>query len=144
MSVAESPPAVPKRDIRWFRLSADRCVLLMLVMEGSLLPADWLGWFPKGYALLAALGSVAAVTLLMLLWFAVALLFRRRFQFGIRTLLLFTLVCSILCSWLTVKMGQARKQKAAVAAILAAYGNLRYDYQVGYDYQVDASGRAID
>ena len=117
-----------KPGIRWFHLSPDRFVLLLLVVEACLLPAEWFDWLPKGYALLTALASILAVTLLMFLWFAIALLFRRRFQFGIRTLLVFTLVCSIACSWLTVRMKQARKQKEAVAAIWKQAERVRYDY----------------
>ena len=49
--------------------------------------------------MLVALASVAATLLLMLLWFVVSLVFRRRFQFGIRSLLLLTVVIAIPCSW---------------------------------------------
>ena len=127
MSVAESQSALPKPGIRWFHLSPDRLVICLLPIEGGLLLSEWLNWLPKGCAVLTALASIGGVALLMLLWLALALLFRRRFQFGIRTLLVFTLVCGIECSWLTVRMGQARKQKAAVAAILKQSGQVRYD-----------------
>jgi hypothetical protein len=125
MSVTDSAASQP--SLRWFHLTPDRCVVPLLVVEGCLLLAEWLDWFPKGYAVLSGLASVVAATLLMFLWCAVALLFRRRFQFGIRSLLVFTLVCSLVCSWLAVKMKQARTQKEAVAAILKQSGRVRYD-----------------
>jgi hypothetical protein len=42
---------------------------------------------------------------------------RRWFQYSLRSLMLFTLLCALLCSWFAVKMEKARKQRQAVAVI---------------------------
>ena len=62
------------------------------------------------------------------LWFLAALLFRLRFQFSIRSLLLLTVVVAIPCSWLAVEREQARKQREAVEAIEKLGGWVAYDY----------------
>jgi hypothetical protein len=41
----------------------------------------------------------------------------RWFQFSLRTLLVFVTLCAIPCSWLAVKMQQAKRQREAVVAI---------------------------
>jgi hypothetical protein len=41
----------------------------------------------------------------------------RWFQYSLRTLLVFVTLCAIPCSWLAVKMQQAKRQREAVAAI---------------------------
>jgi uncharacterized protein (TIGR03067 family) len=72
--------------------------------------------------------------LLMLIWLVAAMLFRRRFQFGIRSLLLLVVVVVIPCSWLAVETWQAKRQRAAVEAIGKVGGSVYYQYQaVGPD-----------
>ena len=61
----------------------------------------------------------------------------RWYQFSLRSLLLFVLVCSLVCGWLGVRMQRAREQKQAVEAIHKLGG------WVEYDYQRDASGSWI-
>ena len=39
---------------------------------------------------------------------------RRWFQYSLRSLMIFVLFWSLACSWLAVKMQQARRQRAAV------------------------------
>ena len=63
---------------------------------------------------------------------------RRRYQFSLRTLLVFVLLVSVGLSWLGVKMNQARKQREAVEAIVKAGG------VVDYDYEMDEYGRATE
>ena len=41
----------------------------------------------------------------------------RWFQYSLRTLLVFVTLCAIACSWLAVKMQQAKRQREAAAAI---------------------------
>ena len=98
---------------RWLRLTPDRVVPGLLALEGILLLAERFGWFTfdrhKGYVPLLAIAAVAATMALMLLWFLVVLVFRRRFQFSLRLLLLLVLVVAIPCSWLLVEMKAARK-----------------------------------
>jgi hypothetical protein len=61
----------------------------LLVAECLLWLSDRLGWpaWHEGYAVLAGVASVSAVLLTPVAWFNIALVFRQRFQFGIRTLL---------------------------------------------------------
>ena len=113
---------------RWFHVTPDRVVVLLLAVEGLLLLAEPLHCFSKGWPAMTAIAAVAAALLLMFFWFLLALLFRCRFQFGIRALLVLTLVVAILCSWLATEMKQARKQQAAAQAVMDAGGNVEYDY----------------
>jgi hypothetical protein len=53
----------------------------------------------------------------------------RWFQFSLRTLMVFVTLCAVACSWLAVKMEQARKQREAVEAIRKEGGDAIYDYQ---------------
>jgi hypothetical protein len=43
---------------------------------------------------------------------------RRRFQYSLRTLLVFVTLCALACSWLAVKMRRAERQRAAATAVL--------------------------
>ncbi|MGO9109407.1 MAG: hypothetical protein ACLP9L_09250, partial [Thermoguttaceae bacterium] len=125
--------------VRWSHLTPGRLVIAVLAAEVLLWLSDrfgWLGWH-KGYAVLTAVASVGAVIVVMLLWFAVALVFRRRFQFSIRSLLVLAVVVALPCSWLAVEIKKAREQNAAVGRIkqLAEF--------VVYDCQLDASGKLL-
>jgi Leucine-rich repeat (LRR) protein len=51
----------------------------------------------------------------------------RRFQFRLRTLLVFTAICAIPCAWLGSKIERKRKEREAVAAIRALGGVVVYD-----------------
>jgi hypothetical protein len=62
---------------------------------------------------------------------------RRWLQYSLRTLLVVTTLCAIACSWLGVKLQQARPQREAVAA-LEKLGAL-----VFYDWQYDAQGISL-
>ena len=62
---------------------------------------------------------------------------RRRFQFSLRTLLIFTAIVAIPCAWLGRKVEQKRKEREAVAAITKLGGFVRYDFEF------DKSGRAL-
>ena len=71
--------------------------------------------------MLIAVAAVGVVLLGMFLWFGVAVVFRRRFQFSIRSLLILVIVVAVPCSWLAVEMKKARKQHESVEAILSAH-----------------------
>ena len=112
----------PRPRLRWLRLTPDHVVPGLLALEGLLLLAERFGWFTfdrhKGYAPLVTIAAVGAALLLTLLWFLVAILFRRRFQFSLLSLMLLVVVVAIPCSWLSVEMKAARQQcSAAVEAI---------------------------
>jgi hypothetical protein len=117
---------------RWYHLTPDRLVLLLLVIEGLLCLSERLGWpaWHKGYAVLTAVASVGVAFLVTLLWFAASLLFRWRFQFSIRSLLVLVLVVAIPCSWMAVETKNARQQGEAVEEIKKLGGQVVYDYQV--------------
>ena len=61
--------------------------------------------------MLIAVAVVGVAMLVMKLWFVVALVFRRRFQFSIRSLLVLTVAVAIPCSWLAVEMKHANQQR---------------------------------
>ena len=125
---------------RWFHPTPGRFVLVLLAVEVLLWLSDrfgWLGWH-KGYAVLDVHGELGVAMMVMLVWFGVALILRRRFQFSIRSLLLLTVTVAIPFSWLAAKMQIAKRQKAAAAEIVKL-GQV----WVRYDYECDDFGREI-
>ena len=57
----------------------------------------------------------------------------RWFQFSLRSLLIFVTLCAIPCSWLAVKLQQAKRQREAVAEIVKANGAVYYDWECDKD-----------
>ena len=80
------------------------------------------------------IAAVGAVFVLMLLWFLVALAFRRRFQFSLRSLLLLVVVVAIPCSWLATEMKAARRQRDSAKAVDEFGGQVTYDYELDPPY----------
>lgn len=111
---------------RWFHPTPDRLILVLLAVEGLLFMADWFRWLPKGWPVLIGIAAVGAVMLLMVLWFLLGLLFRWRFQFSVRSLLVLVVAVAVPCSWLAVEMKKAGEQKATVEAIEKVKGNVWY------------------
>ena len=109
---ADMPATIP--DTRCFHLTPGHCLLALLAVEGLLFLSQWFRWLPKGWPLLIAVAAVAAMIVAMFVWFGVALVFRRRFQFSIRTLLVLTVVVALPSSWFSVDMKKAREQKAVL------------------------------
>src|SRR4051812_39091225 len=72
----------------------------------------------------------------------------RCFQYSLRTLLLFVTLCAIPCSWLAMKIENARRQQKAIMAItrnavVATWRSYRFPgfgWQVRYDWQSDVNG----
>ena len=124
--------------LRWYHLTPDRLVLLLLVVECVLWLSNWLGWpsWHKGYAVLTSAAVLGAFVLLMLIWFIIALVFRRQFQFSIRSLLVLVIAVALPFSWLGVEMKKAREQKEAVAAISKAGGDVCYNIYCGSSSQI--------
>ena len=62
----------------------------LLVVGGAAVLSERFQWptWNKGYAVLSAVAAVGVALVGMLLWFVVALVFRLRFQFSIRSLLI--------------------------------------------------------
>ncbi len=116
---------------RWFHVTPDRVILGLLIVEGLLWLSNRLGWpaWQKGYAVLVTVALVGVVLLAMLLWFAVAFVFRLRFQFSVRSLMVLVLVVAVPCSWLAAEMNRAKVQQAAVEGIRNAGGGVTYDWE---------------
>jgi hypothetical protein len=126
MNAFSDPPT------RWYSLTPERSVIALLAAECLLWLSERFHWFGfsqyKGLTVAAAVGLVCLALLLMLLAFAVSWCFRRRFQFSIRSLLLLTLAVAMLCSWLAVRVKQAREQDAAVLALALAGARVEEDW----------------
>ena len=92
-----------------FRLTPNRFVIGLLFIECLLGLLEQFQWFPfdhgKGWTVLIAVAVDGIIIFLMLLWFAASVLFRWRFQFGIRSLLILTITVAIPCSWFAVEVG---------------------------------------
>lgn len=127
----------PKPTRRWLCPTPGWLVLALLVVECLLWLSERFQWLPfnhhKGWTVLIAVAVVGVVFLAMLLWFIVALVFRWRFQFSLRSLLVLVVVVAIPCSWMAVEMKAAKRQKEAVEAILKMKGDTRYDWEVDVD-----------
>ena len=105
----------PEPIRRCFRLTPGRLVAGSFVLETFLFLSDRFGWFGfgghKGWAVLIALVGVGAAMLLLGSWTALAVVFRWRLQFTIRSLLALTVVASLAFSWLATEMKGAKEQK---------------------------------
>jgi hypothetical protein len=53
----------------------------------------------------------------------------RWFQYSLRTLLVLVTLCAFACSWLAVKLKQAKQQREAVEQIVKLGGEVEYDWQ---------------
>ena len=125
----------PRHTRRWFHLTPDRLIVGLLAVEAVLFFSEH--WFPKGWAVLIAVAAIGLALLLMLLWFIVAVVFRWRFQFSIRSLLVLMVVVALPCSWLSWEMKKANEQKEEVAVIEQAG-------RVLYAYELDEAGNEIN
>jgi hypothetical protein len=125
------PTPEPKR--RWFHLSPDRFVILLLLVIGLLWLSDRFQWFGfnhhKGWTVLIAVAAVGVAALVMLTWWAVSLIVRWRFQFGIRSLLVFCMASSIAAGWLAVEKEKAGEQRRAVEEIWISRGWTKDDWE---------------
>jgi hypothetical protein len=128
---------------RWFHLTPGRFVLFLLVVECLLWLSERFGWLPwhKGYAVLTGVAAVGLVVLGMVVWFGVAVVFRRRFQFRLRTLLVLVVALAFLCSWLKVDMNKASEQAKAVEALRKLDGDVAYDYEFDFTDHLPLSPR---
>jgi hypothetical protein len=115
-----------KPKLRWYRPTPDRLILGLLAVEAFLLLSQWGGWFPfnrhKGWTVLIDVAAVGSTIALLVVWFAVNVIFRRRFQYSLRSLLLLVVAVAVACSWLATEMQRARRQRQAVAAVVAMDG----------------------
>jgi Leucine-rich repeat (LRR) protein len=107
--------ANPPRKRTWFYPTPGRLLAGLLAFDIFLLVSEQIQWFAfnkvPGSAALMVTAGVGAVMMILLLWFVLALIFRWRFQFSIRSLLVMTVVVAIPCSWMTTIMKQAREMR---------------------------------
>ena len=83
--------------------------------------------------------AVVGVTFVgMLLWFIIALLFRWRFQFSIRSLLVMVVVVAVPCGWMAVEVTAAKRHQEAAKLFLLS------DCDVFYDDCTDEDGNPAD
>jgi hypothetical protein len=118
---------------RWYRPTPGWLVFGSLAVTGFLFLSEKWRWFSfnehKGWTVLIAVAAVGVVLAVMLLWWLAALVFRWRFQFSIRTLLVLTVAVAVPCRWLAVDMKKASGQKEVAAEIMKLGGYVLYDWQ---------------
>jgi hypothetical protein len=115
-------PPTPKP--RWYHLTPTRFFVGLLVVQLLLLLSERFQrfWFneKKGWTVLIALGVVVGAVVVMLVWGVVCLFLRRRFQFGVRSLLVFMVAVSVPLGWFAWEMERARRQRELVRQIVKA------------------------
>jgi len=120
----------------------------LLAVEGFLLLSKWFQWFAfnekKGYTVLIAVAAVCLVVVVMVVWLVVGWLFRWRFQFSLRSLVVLVVVVAVPLGLFGIKMREAERQRRAVEATGETGGSVLYDYHYyGYGYQWDGAGFLI-
>jgi Leucine Rich repeat len=122
----------PKRKLRWLRLTLDRVLLSLLIVEVFILSCasfHWLGFHEDRISTAWwAFGSVAVAAVLFLI--RPHLRGRRWYQFSLRSMLIFTFVCAVASAWVARRMEQKRKEQESVEAIVKNRGWVAYDYQI--------------
>ena len=131
----------PETKPRWYHPTPDKFLVALLPILGLLFLSEQFRWFAfnehKNWTVLIALAVICVAVVLLLLWFGVSLVFRRPFQYSIRSLLALVAVVAVACSWFTVKMQQARRQREVVEALQEMGGRF---FVPLYDYEIDADG----
>jgi hypothetical protein len=128
-----------------FRPSPGHLVAVLLVAECLLWLSACLGW-PKwrtGYAVLYDMALVGTGLTALLLWWLIAVVFRWRFQFSVRSLLALAVVVAIPCSWFTSEIRRAKRQRTVVASLLQATASVNYDI-VPHGYLFGPDSEEVD
>ena len=93
----------PRPNRRWYHPTPARFFIGLLAVQVLLFLSEHFQWFPfneqKGWTVLIAVGVVGLAVVVMLLRGVVSLCLRRRFQFGVRSLLLFLVAVSVPLGW---------------------------------------------
>ncbi len=118
------------RKRRWFCPTPGWLILALLVVEYLLWLAERFRWFAfnehKGWTVLTAVASVGIAIVLMLVWLAVALVFRCRFQFSIRSLLVLTVAIALPFSWFAVEIQEVKREQKAAESIRDFGGSISW------------------
>ena len=130
---AETPKAdPPKRKGRWLPLPPDGLLLSLLVVEVFIVSCSWFRWFgfheDRVWTAWFALAGVAVAAVISLIRTLVR--GRRWYQFSLRSLLVFTLICAIASAWVAHRMERKRDEQEAVDAIVKKGALVSYDYQI--------------
>jgi len=123
-----------------YRPTPGHVLLGLLVVEGLLLLSERFRWFAfnraPGWTALISVATLLLAILFLFVWFLLSLLFRWRFQYSIRSLLLLVVVVAIPCSRFAARMRYAEARKETADAIQ------KVGWSVGYAYEYDESGNA--
>jgi Leucine-rich repeat (LRR) protein len=124
---------IPTPTRRWYHVTPTRFFVGLLAVQVFLFLSERFHWFPfndhKSWAVLIAVGVVGLAVLVMLVWGLACVLLRRRFQFGVRSLLLFLVAVSVPLGWFAWEMQKAKRQREAVEAVVGLGGSVAYEYQ---------------
>ena len=93
--------------------------------------SSWSAFNQRDWTVLFAVAAVGLAALLLLVWFIASLMFRWRFRFSIRSLLMLTFAIAIPCSWLAMNKQQVKRQREAAAAIGGLGGIVDWSYPSG-------------
>ena len=131
-----------KPQARWFHPTPDRFVIGLLAVECLLWLSEPFHWFANGWVTVIAVATVGAAMPVAVLWFLAGLVFRCRFQFGVRSLLVLVIVVAIPCSLLATEMRRANEERQALRAIkeLAGKWSVLRDYPSGPTWLHDILG----
>ncbi len=130
------------RRRRWFHLTPERLLVALLPVWGVLFLCEHFHWLSKGYSVLLALASMGVAVLVLLLWFACSVVFRRRFQYSLRTLMLVMTLACLGMSWLGVEMQRTKRQREVVDTMTKLGGSVIYDYQIERNWRARLESRA--
>jgi hypothetical protein len=129
----------PAPNRRSYHLTLTRFFIGLLAVQVFLLLSERFQWFPfnahKGWTVLIAVGVVGVAVLVMLLWGLACLVLRRRFQFGVRSLLVLLVALSVPMGWFAMQLQKARRQREAVERIVGMGGVVAYDYEIDKNFQ---------
>jgi hypothetical protein len=127
----------PTPHRRWYHLTPTRFFIGLLVVQVVLFLSERFQWFAfnekKGWTVLVAVGVVLVAVVVMLAWGLVCLCLRWRFQFGVRSLLVFLLALSVPLGWFAWEMDKARRQREAVEMLTTLHADVFYDYDLCED-----------
>jgi hypothetical protein len=134
--VASHCSSQPRQGTRGLALLA--AMLVLAVIAYSLMAFGLDAWSISEIALVLAVACIALDAFAQHLY-------RRRFQYSLRTLLLCVLLTAIGMSWLAVNLEEARRQRQAVNAVNVAGGSVVYDYEwpPGYPSKAPAWRRQL-